>query len=71
MALGMVIFWGVVIAGGVWLARELSGRRSRRSEGADALEILDRGLAEGAISVDEYGERRRALLDSQRGRGGD
>jgi putative membrane protein len=64
MMLGMLIFWGVVIVGGVWLVRDLAGRRPRRGEDPAALEILDRRLAEGAISIEEYGERRRALLDA-------
>lgn len=64
MVVGMLVFWGLVIVGGVWLARELAGRRSRRGEEPAALEILDRRLAEGAISTEEYDERRRALLDA-------
>ncbi|MEO8092098.1 MAG: SHOCT domain-containing protein [bacterium] len=66
MALGMLIFWGVVIAGGVWLVRELAERRSRRDDHPAALEVLDRRLAEGAISIEEYSQRRRALLDANR-----
>jgi putative membrane protein len=64
MVVGMLIFWGVVIVGGVWLIREVAGRRPRRGEDPAALEVLDRRLAEGAISIEEYGERRRALLDA-------
>jgi len=64
MALGMLIFWGIVIVGGVWLARELILKRSHRGGELAALEILDRRLAEGAISTEEYAERRRVLLDA-------
>lgn len=63
MALGMVIFWGLVIAGIVWLVREASGSRphgGERHEG-DPLALLDRRLAEGTISPDEYRERRAIL----------
>ena len=64
MIVAMLIFWGLVIAGGVWLVRELAGRRGHHETRPPALEILDRRLAEDAISIEEYGERRRALLDS-------
>lgn len=66
MVVGMVAFWALVIGGVVWLVRELSHRRPRRTgEGSAALEILDRRFAEGAISLEEYTERRRALLDDR------
>lgn len=70
MALGMLIFSAIVIASGVWLVRELSARRRPGLTGDSepaALEILDRRLAEGAISTEEYEERRRALLDARPG----
>jgi uncharacterized membrane protein len=73
MAVGMVAFWALVVGGGIWLVRELTAdRRSGRHPGSDsnALEILDRRLAEGAISIDEYTERRRALLDARNQDGG-
>jgi putative membrane protein len=58
MMLGMFVFWGAVIFGVVWLIR---GGVSSSSTGGDAEEILARRLAEGAISVEEYEERRAAL----------
>lgn len=63
MGIGMILFWGLVILGIVWLVREVSGpRRAARPGGApDALETLDQRLAEGEITVEEYNERRRAL----------
>lgn len=64
MALGMLIFWAALIAGGIWLVRERSDRRSRQRDEPAALEILDRRLAQGEISIEEHGERRRALLDA-------
>ena len=60
MMLGMIVFWGVVILGVVWLLREAIGRREQAPSG-DPLGILDRRLAEGQISVEEYEERRRVL----------
>lgn len=68
MVVGMIAFWALVIAGGIWLVRELtSDRRPGRNRGTGpaALEILDRRLAEGAISIEEYEERRRTLLAAQ------
>lgn len=63
MGLGMVIFWGLVIFGVVWLVRTLAGHdhHPAAQQAPSALEILDRNLAEGTISVDEYHERRGLL----------
>jgi putative membrane protein len=68
MALGMLIFWALVIAGLVWLGRELIAQRQHPRGELDPLTILDRRLAEGALSPDEYRERREMLT---RERGGD
>lgn len=62
MMLGMIIFWGLVVVAVVWLFREAIGR-GHHGSGADPLAILDRRLAEGQISVEEY-EQRRKTLDS-------
>jgi hypothetical protein len=53
-------FWGLVIVGVVWLARSLAetARGPRRD---DPLEILDRRLASGEITPEEYRERRATL----------
>jgi len=58
MVIGMVLFWGLVLLGGIWLARELI---QRRDHGRDPLRLLDRRLAEGTISPEEYRERREIL----------
>lgn len=60
MAIGMVLFWALVVAGLVWLVRELTGGRGFRSR-QDPLKLLDRRLAEGTISPEDY-EKRRAIL---------
>ena len=65
MVIGMVLFWGLVLVGGLWLGRELLAHRGRRT---GALEVLDRRLAEGEISPDEYRERREVLVASSEGR---
>lgn len=60
MMLGMVLFWGLVVIGVVWLLREAIGR-GHPGHGADPLAILDRRLAEGEISVEEYAQRKKTL----------
>ncbi len=59
----MVLFWAAVILGIVWLVRggatgnwSLSARRSET-----AADILERRFAEGAISAEEYRERREVI----------
>jgi putative membrane protein len=60
MAFLMVVFWGLVVVGAVWLVRSLvSGQHG--AGGDTALEILDRRLAAGEISPEEYRERRATL----------
>lgn len=69
MAIGMVLFWGLVIFGIVWIVRELGSRREHqgRSDRGDPLAILDRRLAEGTISAEEYRERRAILSGTSSG----
>jgi uncharacterized membrane protein len=73
----MVAFWAAVILGIVWLVRGgFEGRRERQAEGRmpTASEILERRFAEGAISVEDYRERRQILASgpsSAEGTGGD
>ena len=61
MMLGMVIFWGLVILGVIWLVREFGTPHRRGNAHDDPLAILDRRLANGEISVKEYEQRRRTL----------
>ena len=61
MMAGMLLFWGLVILGIVWIVRGL-GTGSRGGDGDEPLRVLQRRLAEGEISVEEY-ERRRALIE--------
>jgi putative membrane protein len=56
MMLVMVLFWGAIILGIVWVARgAFDGWRGGRRE--TPTEILERRFAEGAISVEDYHER--------------
>lgn len=59
MVLGMVVFWGAVIVVGAWLLRGATERGPARGE--SPRDILERRFAEGAISADEYRERRDIL----------
>jgi putative membrane protein len=52
IALGMVLFWGLVIFGVIWLVRTLGGDSSPRT--LSATDVLERRLAEGDISLEEY-----------------
>lgn len=63
MMLLMVLFWAAVIFGIVWLVRGApSTWRSERRE--TPTEILDRRFAEGAISAEDYNERRSVIANS-------
>ena len=66
MMLGMFLFWALVIVGVVWAIRYFAQERGQGPGGAvlSASELLDRRLAEGAITVEEYDERRRVLAGS-------
>ena len=64
MMVVMVLFWGAVIAGIVWLVRGASWgpmppERDVRKE--TPAEILDRRFAEGEISEEDYSARREVL----------
>ena len=60
MMLGMVLFWGLVILGIVWLIRSAPWAGRHDGHGT-AVEILDRRFAAGEMSAEDYRERR-ALL---------
>ncbi len=60
MAFLMVVFWGLVIVGIVWLVRSL-GWGHHQERGASAIELLDHRLASGEISPEEYRQRRETL----------
>jgi putative membrane protein len=63
MSIGMVAFWGVVIWGIIALVRGVgSGPRQQASETDRPLDILQRRLARGEISAEEYEQLRDALL---------
>jgi hypothetical protein len=65
MVAGMVLVWALLIAGVVWAVRELA--RGRSAPEADPLRTLERRLAEGSISADEYRELRAILTADEAG----
>jgi len=58
MVFAMLLFWGALVALVVWLVR---GGGSGGSSVEDPQGILDRRLASGEITPDEYVERRRII----------
>ena len=69
MMVMMLLFWGGIIVGIVWLLRGASwGAKPREGDASreTPVEILDRRFAEGEISEEDYRARREVLT----GRGG-
>lgn len=68
MMIGMVVFWGAVVAFVVWLLRGggLGARGGAAAEKEEPLELLRRRLADGSISVEEFEQRRALLEDADR-----
>ena len=64
MMVGMLVFWAAVALAVAWALRGWAAdRRVAPAErtGDSALTVLDRTLAEGKISVEDYERRRRVL----------
>jgi putative membrane protein len=65
MAIGMVLFWALVVGVVVWLVRSLPWSVHRQGRDT-ALDVLDRRFAAGEISAEDYRERRSVLRDDDR-----
>jgi putative membrane protein len=67
MMIGMVVFWGAVIFGIVWLVRGTTQSGPTLREGQvgreSPVEILERRFAEGALSSEDYWARRQVLVN--------
>ena len=59
--LGMILFWGLLIGGTVFLIRWLIGETVIKREDL-ALEILKKRYARGEINKQEFDERKRDLM---------
>ena len=58
----MVIFWAIIIGLVIWGIKQLTGdRRESRISGETSLEIAQKRLARGEITLDEFKELREAL----------
>ena len=58
----MVLFWGAIIFGVIWLIRGAVGNRPEERRESPA-EILERRFAEGTVSVEDYRARRKVLAN--------
>jgi putative membrane protein len=67
MMLGMILFWGLVIAAIVWVVRELTHSRAAHAASETAAALLDRRLASGEITTEEYRERTALLAERAAG----
>jgi uncharacterized membrane protein len=61
MMIGMGLFWLAIILGVVWFVRDSVERRQPEVPSENALSVLDRRFVEGAVSLDEYQQRRDVL----------
>jgi putative membrane protein len=74
MMIGMMVFWGAIIFGAVWLIRGVvrggsaPGNELASREGP--VEILERRFAEGAITPEDYRARREVLVNGTAGPNG-
>ena len=68
MMIGMLLFWGAVILGVVWLVRTASwGQPSQRDRLESPVEILERRFAEGEMTLEDYQSRREVLTNGRSG----
>ncbi len=70
MGFGMILFWGLIIAGGIALVRYIGSARDRReSDGSGgrpgAEHVLADRFARGEIDEDEYRTRRELLREGR------
>lgn len=61
MWLGMVLFWGVIIAVIVFIVRSLGADAAARSGDKTPLQILKERYARGDIGKDEFEQKKRDL----------
>ena len=61
----MLVFWGLLIFGGIAIYRSAKRDEHRSGEKADAEQLLDERFARGEIDAEDY-EQRRELLHTGR-----
>jgi putative membrane protein len=66
MMIPMLLFWGAIIVGVVWLIRSSTWgqptRHDRPINRESPVEILERRFAEGAMTLEDYRTRREVLV---------
>jgi len=68
MLIGMVVFWGLIITGLVLLIRYIAAQTPSRGPAHDTpIDILNRRLAAGEISTDEYEALRQRIEGNRAG----
>ena len=71
MMIGMLLFWGAIILGVVWLIRSATWGQppqgDRLASKESPVEILERRFAEGAMTLEDYQARREVLLNGGSG----
>ena len=67
MMIPMLLFWGAIVFGVVWLVRSSTWGQPTRDDRLvtkeSPIEILERRFAEGALTPEDYQARRELLLD--------
>ncbi len=58
----MIIFWGLIILGVIFLIRWLAGMTKTTKSEESALDILKKRYARGEINKEEYEQKKRDLL---------
>ena len=60
--MGMMAFWAIFIGLVVWSVSRVAGGREKRGEQSQSpIDIVERRLARGEISMDEFEDLKRAL----------
>ncbi|MCL4536281.1 MAG: SHOCT domain-containing protein [Nitrospirae bacterium] len=57
----MIVFWGLVILGIVYLVKAIAGRGAASSKEETPLDILKKRYARGEIDAEEFARRRKDL----------
>ncbi len=59
--MGMLVFWAIAIWLVFWSVSRVAGGRERRDQGQSPIEIVERRLARGEITRDEFEDLKRTL----------
>lgn len=64
MGLGMLLFWVLILGGGVWLVQALvhsSGSSTIPAQGESPLDILNKRYSRGEITQEQFQDMKRDL----------